>query len=145
MSASSSKRLGGVSPCGETGGAADLKRHVGICSRSLTPIAAVGVSARLTKSSSGCQNQKCVKTPQPMIAGITLWPDLESSWIDMLRPPASSSPVAMIAPNLAIESSCLSLTTFCSNARCAERRESASCCAFCMRTIDVASSAPWRT
>ena len=69
----------------------ERKRHVGICSLALTPMAAVGVSARLTKRSSGCQNQKWLKTPQPTIAGMTLWPDLESSEMVMLRPPASST------------------------------------------------------
>ena len=67
-----------------------------------------------------------VKTPMPMIAGMTLWPDLERREIDMLRPPASSKPVAIIAPNLAIASSCLSEITFCRSLRCADRRESAS-------------------
>eukprot|EP00962_Isochrysis_galbana_P031105 scaffold10117_cov111-Isochrysis_galbana.AAC.5 len=63
-------------------------------------MAAVGVKASDTKRQSGCQNQKCEKTPIPTMAGMILLPVRLVSAIVTLRPPASSRPVATMAPNL---------------------------------------------
>eukprot|EP00967_Tisochrysis_lutea_P064224 scaffold83119_cov31-Tisochrysis_lutea.AAC.3 len=86
-------------------------------------MAAVGVKASETKSTSGCQNQKCENTPMPTMAGMILLPVRLVSAMVTLRPPASSRPVARIAPNFVMVSSCLSPTTFFRSSRCLERRE----------------------
>mmetsp|Transcript_24783 Transcript_24783/g.57741 ORF Transcript_24783/g.57741 Transcript_24783/m.57741 type:complete len:205 (+) Transcript_24783:682-1296(+) len=127
------------------GGAFDLSLHCGICSLALRPMAAVGWKASETKRRRGCQNQKCVKTPTPTMAGMTRADVFERSEMVTLRPPASSSPVATIAPNLVIVSSCLSPTTLCRCLRCSDSRDSSWWSDDCIRTIDVASSAPCRT
>lgn len=122
-----------------------MKRHLGMRSAPLTPMAAVGVKASEAKSTKGCQNQKCVKTAMPTMPPICFWPDLEMSEMVTLRPPASSSPVARMAPNLAITSSCLSPTTLARRLRCSACLESSACSLFCIRTMLAASSAPCRT
>mmetsp|Transcript_27005 Transcript_27005/g.61969 ORF Transcript_27005/g.61969 Transcript_27005/m.61969 type:complete len:322 (+) Transcript_27005:328-1293(+) len=81
----------------------------------------------------------------PTMPDMERCPDLETSWIVILRPPASSNPVARIAPNLAIVSSCLSAMTLCRCLRCSVSLESAPWLQLCIRSIDVASNAPCRT
>jgi hypothetical protein len=79
------------------------------------------------------------------MAGITLCDVFESNEIVQFRPPASSSPVARMAPNLAMVSSCLSAITLASSLRCSVSRDASEWSAFCMSTIEVPISAPWRT
>ena len=67
--------------------------------RGISPIAAVGVKAKLAKRTSGCQNQKCENTAIPTIPDMFLCPALEISEMVMLRPPASSKPVAVSKGN----------------------------------------------
>lgn len=66
----------------------------------------------------------CVNTAMPITAAMRLLPERERSPMVTLRPPASSSPAAMMAPILHMVSSCLSWITLssCVNASQPARR-----------------------
>mmetsp|Transcript_3591 Transcript_3591/g.10183 ORF Transcript_3591/g.10183 Transcript_3591/m.10183 type:complete len:209 (-) Transcript_3591:933-1559(-) len=112
---------------------------------SFRPTRAVGEKARDTKGTRGCQNQKLVKTAMPTSAGSLAWPRCDMSCTVTLRPPASRSPDARIAPKRVMASSCLSPTTFSRCLRKWPARLSVPWGEACMSTSACAMSAPWRT
>ena len=105
---------------------------------------AVGVNASAAKCAMGNQYQYCAKSAMPTIAGVLMLPPRPCRLMVTLRPPASSRPCASVAPNLAIASSCFSVSMRSSVLRtCDTRGLSVSFC--CTSTMASAMHAPWRT
>mmetsp|Transcript_63232 Transcript_63232/g.137524 ORF Transcript_63232/g.137524 Transcript_63232/m.137524 type:complete len:304 (+) Transcript_63232:793-1704(+) len=113
--------LGGCNGSGyakSDGLAPDLhEKFLGIFSFSVRPMSAFGVKVKENMWIKGNQYHICVKRQKPIAAPRRSTPDLEKSEAQELRPPASMMPLARIAPNRVIMSSCLSLMTFCKVSR----------------------------
>mmetsp|Transcript_104288 Transcript_104288/g.311451 ORF Transcript_104288/g.311451 Transcript_104288/m.311451 type:complete len:205 (-) Transcript_104288:538-1152(-) len=93
------------------------EKFLGIFSFSVRPMSAFGVSVKENMWISGNQYHIWVNRQSPMAAPRRSTPDLEKSDGLELRPPASMTPLARIAPKRVMTSSCLSPMTFCNFSR----------------------------
>mmetsp|Transcript_5402 Transcript_5402/g.14462 ORF Transcript_5402/g.14462 Transcript_5402/m.14462 type:complete len:237 (+) Transcript_5402:150-860(+) len=93
------------------------EKFFGILSFSVRPMSAVGTSVKENMWISGNQYHIWVKRQNPIAAPLRSTPELEKREAQELRPPASMMPLARMAPNRVITSSCLSPMTFCNFVR----------------------------
>mmetsp|Transcript_107036 Transcript_107036/g.284808 ORF Transcript_107036/g.284808 Transcript_107036/m.284808 type:complete len:240 (-) Transcript_107036:927-1646(-) len=93
------------------------EKFFGIFSFSVRPMSAVGARVKENMWMRGNQYHIWVNRQNPMAAPRRNTPDLEKSDGLELRPPASITPLARIAPKRVMTSSCLSPMTFCNFSR----------------------------
>mmetsp|Transcript_99735 Transcript_99735/g.302813 ORF Transcript_99735/g.302813 Transcript_99735/m.302813 type:complete len:370 (+) Transcript_99735:201-1310(+) len=120
------------------------EKFFGIFSFSVRPMSAFGARVRENMWMSGNQYHIWVKRQNPMAAPRRSTPDEANNEADELRPLASITPLARMAPKRVMTSSCLSPMTFCSFPRNSFTR-SVLPGEVCMYSRPIAMMAPCRT